>query len=135
MGQAGAADHRLVKTKEKTRTPSADGLSAKSDTPKREARSKRKNSKASKALDVSKWHITAYGESKLVGPFVTFQNPNNQREVVQVFYSRSNGAEIVKAARYIYSIGDGTRTEEDVEVSSKNTLSYAEATIIVDAAR
>ena len=127
MGQAGAADNRLVRTKEKTRPPRADGSITKSKT--------HGKSDNSKALDLSEWHITAYGGSRLAGPFVTFQNPDNQQEVVQVFYNRLNSAEIVRARRYIYSTGDGTRTEEDVEVSSEDTLSYTEAAIIVDAAR
>lgn len=60
--------------------------------------------------DLGVWTIIASGISSAEYSFLTFRNPENEQEVVQVFFE-DDGEVVTMVMEYTYSKVDGTRTE------------------------
>ncbi len=79
-------------------------------------------------VDLSEWTIIASGLSSVESSFLTFRNPENQREIVQVFFDRTSGDDVIAEIKeFIYSQVYGTRTETAGSIDDYTGPSYSEA--------
>lgn len=79
-------------------------------------------------VELSGWNLIAYGVSSQDYKFVTYRNPDNEQEVVQVFYDTTvGGNQVTGIDERTYSKIDGSVTIEDGSGVYEAATTYAEA--------
>ncbi len=79
-------------------------------------------------VELSGWNLIAYGVSSKDNKFVTYRNPENEREVVQVFYDTTvDGNQVTGIDERTYSKIDGSVDIEDGSQVYAAAATYTEA--------
>jgi len=79
-------------------------------------------------ITLANWNLIAYGVSSKDYKFVTYRNPDNEQEVVQVFYdTTADGNQVTDIDERTYSKIDGSVTVEDGSQVYEAATTYTEA--------